>query len=237
MIERVKMVYSTEPEPNIIRYLNDGYKDFCFETEVLRRALGITLVADENVYPIPPDVVKITSIDLYESEDTVPRNVDLAVTDANDNYVLDTYGDLTYTAPTTTESYPISELNYVANWGVENDHIIINILTDGIEALPSGNPAVAVLNYIRVPEYLSDYDDEPLIDMMFHDAIVMKALERLSMKAPIQISTQNGVMTKIGDIQTASYYRGLYMEYVAKGKKMGTVNRDGSPYNIIPANY
>ena len=96
-IERVKMVYPDANETDIIQYLNDALKEFVEETKLQSRSLAITLVADENVYPIPPDCSALKSIDLYDTTADLPRNAIIAVTDTDDNYVLDTYGDLTYT--------------------------------------------------------------------------------------------------------------------------------------------
>jgi len=96
MIERVNMVYPDANETDIKQYLNDSLKEFVEETKLQSRSLAITLVADENVYPIPPDCSALKSIDLYDTTADLPRNTIQAVTDVDDNYTTDVYDNLIY---------------------------------------------------------------------------------------------------------------------------------------------
>ena len=98
MIERVKMVYPDASETDIAQYLNDAYKEFVEETKLLRRSLGITLTADENVYPLPTNQISaIESVELYDTSDDLPNNVVVPVYSGG----LYTYSndDLIVTAP------------------------------------------------------------------------------------------------------------------------------------------
>lgn len=237
MIERVKMVYEKEPEENIKRYINDSYKEFCSETRLLRRALGITIVNGENVYPIPPDVITISSVDLYESEDTVPRNVDLAVTDVNDNYVLDTFGNVTYTSPTATEAISVDEPTTKAKWYVLNDNLVINYYDGVNESVPDGTFSVAVINYSRLPEYMDSYTDEPLIEQRWHDAIVAKTIALVALKTKTTRVDRNGsAYEAVGDYQAHQYWKSLYDKAVFDGKKIGN-KRHSETMPTIQANY
>lgn len=97
MIERVKMVYPDASETDIAQYLNDSLKEFVEETKLQTRSLAIDLIADENVYPIPPDCSAIKTIDFYDTTSDLPRNVVSATFDVDNEYIVDTYGNLVVT--------------------------------------------------------------------------------------------------------------------------------------------
>lgn len=126
-----------------------------------------------------------------------------------------------------------------ADWYIDNNnYLVINILEGTSLTVPTGDPAVAVLNYLKIPDTLHEYTDEPVIDKRWHEAIVCKAIEKFAYKARVQFVDNKGNMgSKVGDFQMASAMRNQYMEYVNKAQKLGEDYKDGSSYNVKGHNY
>jgi len=125
-----------------------------------------------------------------------------------------------------------------ANWYIDNNnYLVINILEGTSLTVPTGDPAVAVLTYVKVPDTLHEYTDEPVIDKRWHDAICAKAISIIALKSKVtKVDRNGGQYQTVGDLSTHQFWKSIFDKAVIEGKKIANQQKQDRPITV-PTNY
>jgi len=196
ILERIQREFPDIKGVELVEDINEIQKDFCTETDILKKSGNLTIVTDTVTYTLSTAFTtldKILRIDFLDSTGALVSETDTLKIDIKPDGKItfyDYYGDTITTIPTT-----IATITFYYTYF----------------------PAVLVITALTA---------SPEIPDQLHEGLIYGELARLYSRIPTIMKTfQDGSIARTKDFQSIQYNEAKYKEYTIKAKKMANAEK------------
>ena len=194
--ERIQREFPQVKIAEIVEDLNEIQKDFCIETEILKKSGDLTIVAATVTYTLLTefsDLDKILRVDFLDANSKFLEGEDTLKMDIKPNGTITFYD---YYGQTITE------------------------IPSGISTIRF------YYSYVPATLVSGTLSASPAIPDQLHDGLIHGELARLYSRFPVIAKTfSDGSTAQVKDFSSVQYNEAKYKEYVIKAKKLANIEK------------